>query len=153
MMIIKDVTSSLNAMHITNRHERTENDMEIDHLSETELLDEMDIIMSEGKREIYEIYVEYLSEDSSEAMEIYLSIMGDVVGGYENAIGVLVGNMHDMNCFLVNLTRDLISVHILYVDLKADRPYKLQRIALYEEMLHNFSILCVWIWIRLLLCV
>ncbi|KAI3797312.1 hypothetical protein L1987_32568 [Smallanthus sonchifolius] len=68
-------------------------------------IDEIDIKMFDGERRTYEIYVDYCSEDADKLMEIYLSIMSDVVGGHENAIAVLEGNMHGMNCFFVNLTR------------------------------------------------
>lgn len=106
MMIINDVTSSMNAMHLTNRVDHDKRDMEIDDLQTPKPVDEMEVTIPDGKREMYEIYLEHLSNDATEEMEIYLSIMSDVVGGYENAIQVLVGNKHDMNnCFLVNLTR------------------------------------------------
>ncbi|CAH1435404.1 unnamed protein product [Lactuca virosa] len=94
-------------MHLTNRVDHEKRDMEIDDLqTPDQVVDEMEVTVSDGKREMYEIYLEHLSNESTEEMEIYLSIMSDVVGGYENAIQVLVGNKHDMNnCFLVNLTR------------------------------------------------
>lgn len=104
-MTINDVTTSLNAMHLANRNEWREKDMEIDHLRAHEVIDEMDMIMTEGERKMYEIYVECLSNDAAEAMEIYLNIMSKVVGSHENAIAVLASNMHEINCFLVNLTR------------------------------------------------
>lgn len=59
--------------------------------------------MSEGERQKYEIYVEDFSDYA--AMETYLCIMSDVVGGHENAMEVLASNLDDMNCFVVYLTR------------------------------------------------
>lgn len=107
MAIVNDVTSSMNAMHLSNNNERTETRMEVDHWapSQTELVDEMDSKMFEGERETYEIYVEFCSDDDAKAMEIYSSIMSEVVGGHENAFAVLASTMHDLNCFVVNLTR------------------------------------------------
>lgn len=104
MSTINDVTTSLNAIHLTNTNEWINNDMEIDNRapSETELVDEM---MSNGERQMYEIYVERCSDNAAKAMDLYLSIMSNVVGGRENAIAVLVNNRHDMNYFVVNLTR------------------------------------------------
>lgn len=96
MKTINEVTNSLNAIHIYNQNEWSKNDMEID---------EMDVKMFDEERKTYEIYVDYCSENADKWMEVYLSIMSDVVGGHENAIAVLEGNMHCMNCFFVNLTR------------------------------------------------
>lgn len=108
MITVKDVTSSLNAMHLGNTNEWTEIDMEIDHWApkETEVFDEVDIKMIEGEREMYELYLECCSDDATKLMEIYLSVMSDVVGGHEKAMAVLESNMPDMNCCFVNLTRD-----------------------------------------------
>ncbi|KAJ0466575.1 hypothetical protein HanIR_Chr14g0673651 [Helianthus annuus] len=96
MKTINDVTSSLNAIHLVNKTEWTEQDMEID---------EMDIKMFEGERKMYEIYVDYCSEDADKWMEVYLSIMSGVVGGHQNAIAVMENSVRSMNCFFVNLTR------------------------------------------------
>nr|GEW37728.1 hypothetical protein [Tanacetum cinerariifolium] len=107
MAIVNDVTSSMNAMHLSNNNEWMETRMEVDHWAptQTELVDEMDIKMIEGERETYEIYVDFCSDDATKAMKIYLSIMSEVVGGHENAFAVLASTMHDLNCFVVNLTR------------------------------------------------
>lgn len=108
MTTLNDVTSSLNEMHLSNMNEWAQKDMEIDHKrapTEVELVDEMDMKMSDGERKMYEIYVESCSNNAAKAMEVYLSIMCDVVGGHENAISVLASTMYDINCFLVNLTR------------------------------------------------
>ncbi|PWA60203.1 hypothetical protein CTI12_AA358740 [Artemisia annua] len=107
MTTLNDVTSSMNAMHLSNNKDWMVKRMEVDPWvpTESESVDEMDINMSEGERETYEIYVEFCSDDIAKAMEIYLSIMSEVVGGHENAFAVLASTMHDLNCFVVNLTR------------------------------------------------
>ncbi|KAK1406640.1 hypothetical protein QVD17_42129 [Tagetes erecta] len=96
MKTINEVTSSLNAIHLYNQNEWNKNDMEVD---------EIDNKMFDEERKTYEIYVDCCSEEADKWMEVYLSIMSDVVGGHANAIAVLEGNMHGMSCFFVNLTR------------------------------------------------
>ncbi|GJU52737.1 hypothetical protein Tco_1226451 [Tanacetum coccineum] len=79
MAIVNDVTSSMNAMHLSNNNEWMETRMEVDHWAPTQ--------------------TEHVDE------KIYSSIMSEVVGGHENAFAVLASTMHDLNCFVVNLTR------------------------------------------------
>ncbi|GJU52738.1 hypothetical protein Tco_1226452 [Tanacetum coccineum] len=107
MAIVNDVTSSMNAMHLSNNNEWMETRMEVDHWAptQTEHVDDMDIKMIEGERETYEIYVDFCSDDAVKAMEIYSSILSEVVGGHENAIlQLLASNKH---CFLIALLVNL----------------------------------------------